>query len=123
MMRVRSTAAALAVIMLGVGLYWAGASRTTDTATPQVVSGTVEVVSADGSEFAIAPSNGGAPEGFGLSKSTPWFGSGSYHMAPGQVPCIKPGSHGQSVRFGVVYVNPTTDAGGGPVVVWVDCRQ
>jgi hypothetical protein len=41
-----------------------------------------------------------------------------------QPACLRPGSHGQHITFGVVALKPAGEAGvGGPVVVWVECAR
>lgn|SRR2546423_10193552 len=109
------------LVVAGAGL-WIGRTLPTDTATPQVLQGTVSIVGGDGDEFAVAldGSQKGAGPSFGLG-SVPWKDSdNAWHFA-GPIDCLKPLTQGQHVRFGVVHVKDP--AFGTDPVAWVDCSN
>jgi len=104
------------LVIAGAGL-WIGRILPTDTATPQVLQGTVSVVGGNGDEFAVDLDGGRAGTSFRLG-SVPWKDAGNTLHDSGPIDCLKAGQH---VRFGVVHVK---DPGfGTDLVAWVDCSH
>lgn len=118
--RVLPTVAGVAVgiiVVAGVGL-WIGRSLPTDTATPQVLHGTVSIVGGDGSEFGVALDGSQAGTSFALGP-VPWKDSRDSWHNGGPIDCLKPSTSGQRIRFGVIHVTGTENDS--DLVAWVDC--
>lgn len=114
---------AAGVILLAGG-FWSGKSVSTDTATPQVLSGTVQLVGPGRDGFAIRLSPANHLAQYALSGLAGWRDRyGTWHEGT-QPACLTPLSHGQHITFGLVDVEPVRDAPGAlSVVVWIECPR
>jgi hypothetical protein len=92
----------------------------TDTATPQVLQGTVTIVGGKGDEFGVDLGGSQTGRSFGLG-SVPWKDAADSWHDSGSIDCLKPLSKGQHVRFGVVHVKDPSF--GTDLVAWVDCSN
>jgi hypothetical protein len=106
--------------LLGIG-FLVGNLRVSSTAAPQVISGKVTEVGTNGDEFAFVQSGSHSSTSYGLSSSIEWRNTQGSWSDSSPIACMKPLSSGQIVTLGVVTVNPTSGAPGGPVVVWLEC--
>jgi hypothetical protein len=110
------------VILLAAG-FWAGRSQSTDTATPDVRTGTVRLVAWGGDGFAIQLSGTRATTQYAMGNTVQWRDKHGTWRDGSQPACMKPLSHGQHITFGVVNAEPVGDALGGQVVVWIECAR
>jgi hypothetical protein len=88
--------------------------------TPYVVEGYSNGANSDGTAIGVSKSKDLGPgEGYVIA-GTIWreFG-GPWHQG-GTPPSLAQPNTGQKVRLGVVYVKPTQDKPGGPVVAWIE---
>jgi hypothetical protein len=114
---------AAGVILLAGG-FWSGKSVSSDTATPEVLSGTVRLVGPESDGFAVRLSRTNRVEQYALSDLTSWRDRyGSWHGGT-RPACLTPLSHGQHITFGLVNAEPVGDAPGAlSVVVWIECPR
>jgi hypothetical protein len=112
--------ACLALVALG---FLLGTTRASSTASPQVISGTVTRVGIDGNEFALVQSGSRSVTSYGLSSVVQWRDRQGSWSDSSPIACMRPSSSGQDVTLGVVTVNPTNNAPGGPSVVWLECKR
>ena len=112
---------ALAVlVLLGAG-FALGVVVPHSSATPAIETGTVRLVSGDGSEFLVQLDGSRVTKSYALDPLL-WYSPASNSWTSGSRPsCMAPLSHGQHITFGVVWANPTGDAPGGPAVIWLEC--
>jgi hypothetical protein len=108
------------LVLVGLG-FVIGTIRVTSTAAPQVIAGKVNLVGGNGNEFAFLQNGSHSATSYGLSSSIEWRDSQGSWSDSSPIACMKPLSSGQAVTLGVVTVNPTDGAPGGPEVVWLEC--
>ena len=117
------TAYGLAGIILLAAGFWSGKSVSPDAVTPDVLAGTVRLVTDTGDSFAIQLSGRHGVTSYALRISpVMWRDKYGDWWSGTQPACMKPRSHGQHITFGVVNVKPGP-AVGGPVVVWIECAR
>jgi len=88
--------------------------------TPYIVEGYSNGANSDGTAIGVSKSKDLGPgEGYVIAGAK-WreFG-GPWHL-DGTPPSLAQPNTGQKVRLGIVYVKPTQEALGGPVVAWVE---
>ena len=108
-------------ILLAAG-FWGGRSASPDAVTPQVLAGTVRLVTGSDS-FAIQLDGRRGVTSYPMRVSPAMWRDRYGNWFDGTQPaCLKPGSHGQHITFAVINVKPGP-AVGGPVVVWVECAH
>jgi hypothetical protein len=108
-------------ILLAAG-FWGGRSASPDAVTPQVLAGTVRLVTGSDS-FAIQLDGRRGVTSYPMWVSPAMWRDKYGNWFDGTQPaCLKPGSHGQHITFAVINVKPGP-AVGGPVVVWVECAH
>jgi hypothetical protein len=105
-----------ALIMWGLVSLW---SVIPHSVTPHIVEGYSNGANSDGTAIGVSKEPGGPGEGYVIAGAM-WreFG-GSWHQG-GTPPSLAQPNTGQKVRLGVVYVKPTQEAFGGPVVAWIE---
>lgn len=106
--------------LIGIG-FVVGSIRVSSTTVPQVISGKVTKVGGDGNEFAFVQNGSHSATSYGLSSSIQWRDAQGSWSDSSPIACMRPLSSGQAVTLGVVTVNPTNSAPGGPEVVWLEC--
>lgn len=89
---------------------------------PCIVEGYSNGANYDGTAIGVSKELGGPGEGYVIAGAK-WreFG-GSWHDS-GTPPSLAQPNTGQKVRLGVVYVKPTQEAFGGPVVAWIEVLE
>jgi hypothetical protein len=90
--------------------------------TPYIVEGYSNGTNYDGTAIGVSKELGGPGEGYVIA-GVMWreFG-GPWHQG-GTPPSLAQSNTGQKVRLGVVYVKPTQQAFGGPVVAWIEVLE
>jgi hypothetical protein len=116
--RLASSAAGLVLMSAA---FWAGKSLTTQTVTPQVITGTVKQVSISADAFILRPDPGGQLTGYALPGSIPWRNAYGVWQDGGRPACMAPLTHGQRITIGLINAAPVADAPGAPVIVWLEC--
>lgn len=112
--------ATASLALVGIG-FVLGTIKVSSTVAPQVISGKVTKVGIDGNEFAFVQNGSHSATSYGLSSSIEWRDIQGSWSDSSPVACMKPLSSGQALTLGVVTVNPTDNAPGGPTVVWLEC--
>ena len=108
------------IILLAAG-FWGGKSLSPDAVTPAVLAGTVRLVTDGGDSFAIQLNGRHGVTGYAMWVSPVMWRDRYGNWFQGTQPaCLKPGSRGQHITFGVVNIKPGP-AEGGPVVAWIEC--
>ena len=113
----------IAGVILLAGGFWAGKSLSADTVTPDVLSGTVKLVSDTSDSFAIQLSGTHGITSYAMGNRMQWRDKYGTWWDGTQPACMKPLSHGQHITLGVVNAKPVGDAPGQPVVVWIECTR
>ncbi|MFI8007882.1 hypothetical protein [Streptomyces sp. NPDC086010] len=86
----------------------------------QVFQGTVSAVGINGDKFGVAIGGRQPGKSFGLG-AVPWKDTSGIWRKRSPIDCLKPLSHGQHIRFGVVHVKyPDFST---YLVAWVDCSN
>ena len=117
------TACGIAGIILLAGGFWGGRSASPDAVTPQVLAGTVRLVTNAGDSIAIQLDGRRGVTSYPMRVSPAMWRDKYGNWFDGTQPaCLKPGSHGQHITFAVVNIKPGA-AVGGPVVVWIECAR
>lgn len=90
--------------------------------TPYIVEGYAHGTNYDGTAMGVSKELGGPGEGYVIAGAM-WreFG-GSWHL-DGVPPSLAQPNTDQKVRLGIVYVKPTQEAFGGPVVAWFEVLE
>jgi len=110
-------------IIVGVVVTWGLISLVTTiphNVTPYIVEGYSNGANSDDTAIGVSKSEDLGPgEGYVIAGAN-WreFG-GPWHQG-GTPPSLAQPNIGQKVRLGVVYVKPTQDNPGGPVVSWIE---
>jgi hypothetical protein len=124
-------------VLAGVALFGCGiaagiglSSSSGSTASIEALSGKVTEVVPAGNYFDVCLLHGGRCSGYPFSPSTVnwrdsqgvWHeGQGDLFRAGGYLPCLKPSSSGQVIKFGLVTYDPVGDAIGSQDVAWIEC--
>jgi hypothetical protein len=88
--------------------------------TPYIVEGYSNGANYDGTAIGVSKSKDlGAGEGYVIAGAKWREFDGPWHL-DGTPPSLAQPNIGQKVRLGVVYVKPTQEAFGGPVVAWIE---
>lgn len=90
--------------------------------TPYIVEGYSHGTNYDGTAIGVSKDPRGPGEGYVIAGAM-WreFG-GPWHQG-GTAPSLVQSNTGQKVRLGVVYVKPTQNKPGGPVVAWIEVLE
>jgi hypothetical protein len=115
------TATSIAAVIAAAAGFWGGKVLTPTVVRPQVMSGIVGLVGVQGDEFTFRSNGTGPVTGYGLPGPVQWRNSYGVWFDTGRPACMRPLSHGQHIRLGVVSAAPVADAPGGPVIVWLEC--
>ena len=115
------TAATIAAIIAAAAGFWGAKALTPTAVRPQVMSGVVGLVGVQGDEFYLRGHGARPVSGYALPAPVQWRNSYGVWFDAGRPACMRPLSHGQHIRFGVVNAAPVADAPGGPVIVWLEC--
>jgi hypothetical protein len=103
--------------MLGFISLW---STIPHTVTPYVVEGYSNGANYDCTAIGVSKSKDLGPgEGYVIAGAM-WREFGGPWHQNGTPPSLAQPNTGQKVRLGVVYVKPTQEAFGGPVVAWIE---
>lgn len=114
-------ASGAAGLVLMSAAFWAGKSLTTQTVTPQVMTGTVKQVSISADEFILRPDPGGQLAGYALPGTVLWRNAYGVWQDGGRPACMAPLTHGQRITIGLINAAPVAGGPGGPVIVWLEC--
>jgi hypothetical protein len=108
-----------AMAMWGLISLW---STIPHSVTPYIVEGYAHGTNYDGTAMGVSKELGGPGEGYVIAGAM-WreFG-GSWHDS-GVPPSLAQPNTDQKVRLGIVYVKPTQDKPGGPVVAWFEVLE
>ncbi len=87
--------------------------------TPNVIEGYSTGINFDGTAIGISKEPGGAGEGYIIAGAR-WRESGGPWHDAGTPPSLAHPDTGQKVRLGVINIEPTQQAPGGPVVAWLE---
>ena len=90
--------------------------------TPYIVEGYSHGTNSDGTAIGVSKELGGPGEGYVIAGAMWREFDGSWHQG-GTPPSLAQPNTGQKVRLGVVYVKPTQDKPGGPVVAWIEVLE
>jgi hypothetical protein len=109
-----------ALVVLGFSSLWGVPSLL--GVRPCIVEGYAHGTNYDGTAIGVSKELGGPGEGYVIAGAM-WreFG-GSWHL-DGVPPSLAQPNTDQKVRLGIVYVKPTQEAGGGPVVAWFEVLE
>jgi hypothetical protein len=91
--------------------------------TPYIVEGYSNGANYDCTAIGVSKEPGGPGEGYVIAGAATWREfDGPWHL-DGTPPSLAQPNTGQKVRLGVVYVKPTQDKPGGPVVAWIEVLE
>jgi len=90
--------------------------------TPYIVEGYSHGTNYDGTAIGVSKEPGGPGEGYVIAGAMWREFDGPWHQ-DGTPPSLAQPNTGQKVRLGVVYVKPTQEAFGGPVVAWIEVLE
>jgi hypothetical protein len=105
------------VAALGFSLLWGAIPH---SVTPCIIEGYSNGANYEGTAIGVSKSKELGPgEGYVIAGAK-WRESGGAWHDSGTPPSLAQPNTGQKVRLGVVYVKPTQEALGGPVVAWIE---
>ena len=90
--------------------------------TPYIVEGYSHGTNYDGTAIGVSKEPGGPGEGYVIAGAIWREFDGPWHQG-GTIPSLAQPNTGQKVRLGIVYVKPTQEALGGPVVAWIEVLE
>jgi hypothetical protein len=90
--------------------------------TPYIVEGYSNGANYDCTAIGVSKEPGGSGEGYVIAGAIWREFDGPWHDG-GTPPSLAQPNTGQKVRLGVVYVKPTQDKPGGPVVAWIEVLE
>lgn len=106
----------LAGAALGLGAAWT--MGVTDTTSVQVLEG-LAWVNDEGTGIGLSPDGESAGPGYVVAGALWREPGGAWH--DGFPTCLEPLTLNQRVRLGVLQADPSAEAPGRPVVVWLEC--
>jgi len=104
---------------LGLISLW---STIPHSVTPYIVEGYSNGANYDGTAIGVSREPGGPGEGYVIAGAM-WREFGGPWHDSGVPPSLAQPNTDQKVRLGVVYVKPTEDKPGGPVVAWIEVLE
>jgi len=90
--------------------------------TPYIVEGYAHGTNYDGTAIGVSKELGGLGEGYVIAGAMWREFDGPWHDS-GVPPSLAQPNTGQKVRLGIVYVKPTQDKPGSPVVAWFEVLE
>jgi hypothetical protein len=109
-------------IAIGALAVWGFTSlwgMTSPSVTPYIVEGYSNGANYDGTTIGVTQ-EGGLPGEVYVIAGAKWREFGGPWHDSGTPPSLAQPNTGQKVRLGIVYVKPTQEALGGPVVAWIE---
>lgn len=104
-------------IALGAGAMW-GLQRT-DDGRLDIVEGWTTNVNEAGTAIGLASEPDGPGKGYDVTGAFWREAGGAWHTSGPT--CLEPLTEGQHVRMGVMEAEPTMEAPGREIVVWLEC--
>ena|ERR1700761_7919963 len=108
-------------VLVLIGGFWAGISAPRSSAQPEVVTGTVHLVSLGDRELLFQPRGSTTVHSYQLVAAPFWRDTAGVWRQSGRPACLKPLSSRKTVTLGIITAQPSQQVPGDQIVVWVDC--